>query len=68
MRAAGGELEDLIRTTVYLTDMREIGAVREARDRIEWKVPPATTVVEVSHLIDPGLRAVIDAIGAIRDE
>jgi len=65
LRSAGGALEDVIRTTVYLTDMREIDQVRAVRDAVDWKVAPATTAVEVSHLIDPGLRVVIDAVAVI---
>ena len=58
----------LVRMTVFLTDMNNLTAYREARNRFFAKVtPPATpavTLVEVSKLYGPHFLIEIEAVAA----
>ncbi|WP_319432423.1 RidA family protein [Mycobacterium sp. RTGN5] len=57
----GAGLSDVIRTRIYVTDIsrwREVGAVHA---EFFGTVRPASTMVEVSALIEPGLLVEIEA-------
>lgn len=59
--AAGGQLTDVIRTRVYLTDgdtWREAG---KAHGEFFGDIRPASTFIEVSRLIDPAWMVEIEA-------
>ncbi|WP_435077854.1 RidA family protein [Halococcus sp. AFM35] len=59
--AAGGSLADLVKTTVYLTDLDDYDAMNDAYGACLPSTPPARVCVEVSRL--PGDVAVeMDAI------
>src|ERR1700735_822600 len=58
---AGAKLTDVVRTRLFLThitDWREIG---RAHGEIFGKVRPATTIVEVNHLVAPEMLVEIEA-------
>ncbi|QLG60527.1 Rid family detoxifying hydrolase [Halorarum salinum] len=53
VEAAGGDgLDDVVKVTVYLTDLDEYGAVNEAYGARFGDDPPARVCVEVSRLPD----------------
>lgn len=63
--ASGAGWPDVAKINIYLTDMREIEAVRKVRGELyarEGIEPPATTTVEVAHLAVPGALIEIEAI------
>ena len=63
LNLAGYELSDLVKLNIYLTDIRDIPAMREPRRlRFGDRVRPATTLVEVSGLLAPGVFVEADAI------
>ena len=59
---------NLVKLTVYLTDMDNLGPYREARNRFFASVTPpaapAVTLVEVSRLYGPDFLIEIEAIAA----
>jgi 2-iminobutanoate/2-iminopropanoate deaminase len=64
-RAAGGELADAVRLTVYMTDLSEFAAVNEVYGTFfEGDGPPARAAVQVAAL-PRGARVEIDAIVAL---
>jgi 3-hydroxybutyryl-CoA dehydrogenase len=63
--AAGASLDDVVKTTAYLTDIRDYAAVNEIRNRVFAGREPASTIVEVSKLVHPGAKIEIEAV-AIR--
>jgi enamine deaminase RidA (YjgF/YER057c/UK114 family) len=69
LRAVGGTVTNLIKLTVFLRNMDDLSAYREARDRFFSTVTPpaapAVTLVEVSRLYGPDFMIEIDAIAAI---
>jgi enamine deaminase RidA (YjgF/YER057c/UK114 family) len=68
LRASGCTAADLIKLTVFLTDMGNLGRYREARNRFFASVTPpaapAVTLVEVSKLYGPDFLIEIEAIAA----
>ena len=66
LAAAGASMEHVVRLTVYLTDLADLEAFREVRDEyISLDKPPASTLVQVSGLVNPAFRVEIDALAAI---
>jgi 2-iminobutanoate/2-iminopropanoate deaminase len=65
LEAAGGSLEDIVTITVYTTDMREFRNIVAARTEFFQKALPTSTIIEVSHLADPGLLIEFQAIAAL---
>ena len=59
--ALGGQLSNILKTTVYLTSMKDLEAMDKAYKPYFAFLPPARTVVEVSGLPHGALVA-IDAI------
>jgi len=66
LAAAGGTLKDVVRTTVYLTDMGAFGAVNDVYGEFFAQDPPARVAVGVAAL-PRGAQVEIDAVAAIDD-
>ena len=58
---AGGRLEDVIRTRVYLTDADRWQDTASAHGKVFGDIRPACTFVEISRLIDPDWLVEIEA-------
>lgn len=65
--AAGCTLEDVVRTRTYVTDIAQWEAVAKAHSDAFGAAPPATTLVEVSRLIDPAMLVEMEADAIIAD-
>jgi 2-iminobutanoate/2-iminopropanoate deaminase len=61
---AGMGLEDLVKVTIFLTRPEHVAAYREARDRIIGDHRPASTLVVISALADPGFLCEVEAVAA----
>ncbi len=70
LEAAGSSLEQVIKVTIYLTDMQNFPKIVELRGRYFRAPWPADTIVEVRSLALPELMIEIEAIalatGSIR--
>jgi len=68
LEARGCTPANLVKLTVFLTDMDNLGPYREARNRFFASVTPpaapAVTLVEVSKLYGPDFMIEIEAIAA----
>jgi enamine deaminase RidA (YjgF/YER057c/UK114 family) len=58
----GLSLEHVVRTTMYVTDMNRWEEVAKAHVEFFGKVHPATSLVQVTRLVDPEMLIEIDAI------
>lgn len=62
LEAGGASLADVVKITFYLTDIRHKSLVWEARKQRFGDARPASTLVEVTHLVDPQALLEIDAV------
>lgn len=62
---AGAGLDDVVKTTAYLTDIRDYPAVNEVRNRVFAGREPASTIVEAPKLVHPLAKIEIELV-AIR--
>ena len=61
----GATLDDVVRLTVFLTDIAHLPAVQEVRARYFPNDPPVSSTIEISGLVNPELVVEIDAIAVV---
>lgn len=64
LKAAGGDLSKVVKTTIYMTDIRDFGPVNEMYSTYFDVNPPARSTVEVSRL-PKDAKIEIDIIAAL---
>jgi len=64
LESCGSSLSQVLKTTVYLTDMREFAAMNEVYARYFVKDPPARATVEAARL-PRDVRVEIDCIAVV---
>jgi 2-iminobutanoate/2-iminopropanoate deaminase len=64
LSAAGATLDNVVKTTIYLTNMADFAAFNQAYARHFTKDPPARTTVAVAAL-PLGVRVEVEAIAAL---
>jgi enamine deaminase RidA (YjgF/YER057c/UK114 family) len=61
LEAAGARLEHVVRTRIYVTDIRQWESIGRAHGEVFRDIRPAATMVEVRRLIDPEMLVEIEA-------
>ncbi len=67
LRAAGGRPEHVVKVQVFLTDISDRAAINPRRIAYFGEHRPASTLVEVSALIDPRLTVEIECQAVLPD-
>jgi reactive intermediate/imine deaminase len=63
--AADATFADVVKVTVYLTDIADRAAINPVRQEVFGATRPASTLVEVSALVTPGAKVEIDAVALL---
>ncbi len=66
LAAAAATLGDVVKITMFVTDMSQLQTLRAVRDTYFTGSPPASSLVEVSRLVLPELMVEIEAIAVTR--
>ncbi|MGD9762393.1 MAG: RidA family protein [Candidatus Binatia bacterium] len=65
LQANGADLADVIKLTVFVTDMRAFGELTALRSELWPSSGPASTLVEVSKLANPEWLIEVEAVAAV---
>lgn len=65
LHASGASFADVVKVTVYLTDVDDRTRINPVRQEVFGDARPASTLVEVSALAIPGAKLEIDAVALV---
>ena len=65
LEAAGGAMADVVKVTIFVTDITQRKKVWQARAEVFTDDFPASTLVEVAALAEPAIKVEIEAIAHI---
>lgn len=68
LEQAGASLHDVVRTRMFVTDIEQWAEIARAHREAFGDVMPATSMVEVTRLIDPAMLVEIEADAIIADD
>jgi enamine deaminase RidA (YjgF/YER057c/UK114 family) len=67
LAAVGATFADVVKLNYYVRDISHLDELREVRDRhINAAAPPASTLVEVSHLFRHDVLLEVEAVATVR--
>jgi len=66
LAAGGATFADVVKVTVFLTDVDDRPRINPVRQEVFGAARPASTLVEVSKLAIPGARIEVEAVALVR--
>ena len=68
LRAAGGAAHTVTKVQIFMTDITERAAINPARVAYFGEHRPASTLVEVSALVDPRMKVEIECMAVVAED
>jgi 2-iminobutanoate/2-iminopropanoate deaminase len=68
LSAEGASLDDVVKTTVYVTDVKDFPKISPVRNKFFKNSEPVSTLVQVSKLVKQGCLVEIEVIAAIQNK
>jgi len=65
LEQAGAQIEDVVRTVIYVTDIGDAELVGRAHREVFGDTRPASTMVQISALIQPQMRVEIEVYAVV---
>jgi reactive intermediate/imine deaminase len=65
LAAGGGSFADVVKVTIFLTDVDDRPLINPARQEVFGETRPASTLVEISRLAIPGARIEVEAVAVV---
>jgi reactive intermediate/imine deaminase len=65
VEAGGGKMDDVVKITVFVTDVRSREPYAEVRSEFFGPNPPASTLVQISNLAIPDALIEIEAVAVV---
>jgi 2-iminobutanoate/2-iminopropanoate deaminase len=65
LEAAGASFGDVVKVTLFLTDIDDRPLINPVRQEVFGEIRPASTLVEVSRLAVPGARLEVEAVALL---
>jgi len=65
LRHAGASAQQVVKVNIYMTDIGERAAINPRRIAYFGEHRPASTLVEVSALVDPRMKVEIEAVAVV---
>ena len=65
LASSGASLDDVVKITVFMTDISQLPGFRDVRDTYFTSAPPASSLVEVKSLVRPDLLVEVEAIAVV---
>jgi reactive intermediate/imine deaminase len=67
LKVAGASFADVLKVTVYLTNVDDRTRINPVRQRYFGAAKPASTLIEVSRLAIPGMKVEVEAVVGLPD-
>ena len=67
LKAAGATFDDVVKLNTYMRDATQVQMIRDVRAKYFTKALPASTLVEVSRLANPGFLVEIEVIAVVAE-
>jgi reactive intermediate/imine deaminase len=65
LAAAGASAKDVVKVTLFLTDIDDRPTINPVRQRFFGGARPASTLVEISRLVVPGAKIEVEAVAVL---